>query len=251
MPLDDPAGRTELEGLLVKCRAVEERRVNPFDVDVGVALGVLGRHFPRWTSVVDLALDAQVLNALSAVLQVQEGRLRYEASLFLADPEGLVEKLGRLSHSTLMGALLPSWHPAVELEQVTEEGLAAAMAYWRVLPPWEGRWPKGGRRTPPAPGIITEEELAALGILRREGFLSFLGELWEELRGRGEGDYWGFIGAGEFGEMVRRAYGVAYLVTHGYAELEPVGGSLKLRPNPERHARRSPASLPVALGGGE
>lgn len=248
MPLEE-AGRRELEGLLARCRAVEERRANPFELDVGEALGLLARHFPRWTSVEDLALDARVLNALSGVLQVQEGRLRYEASLFLADPEGLVEKLGRLPRPALATALLAAWHPTVELEQVTEEGLAAAMAYWRLLPPWEGRWPRGGRGEAPAPAPITEEELAALGILQRRGFLSFLGELWEELRARGEGDYWEFLGGGEFGEVVRRAFGLAYLVTHGYAELAREGGGLRVRPNPERRARRFPASLPLALGG--
>ncbi len=240
--------RRALRNVLRRANAVEDRRDSPFALDVGEALATLAQLFPRWTSAEDLRQDARALNALSRVLQVQEGRLRYEAALFMADPEGLVEKLGRFRPSDLAEIFVQGWRPVVELEQVTTEGLALAYRYWVALPPLEGRWPKGGRPRPPAPEPMSEEEMAALGILSREGFLRFLGDLWEELKSRGEVDYWSFVESPDMDEEVRRAYGVSFLVTYGYADLTKTEVGLELIPLPEKMARKGSESLAVVLG---
>ncbi len=239
--------RRAVREILKAARAVEERRDSPFGLDVGEALSTLAHLFPRWTMAEDLCLDARALNALSRVLQAQEGRLRYEAALFLADPEGLVEKLGRFAPGDLAETFVQAWTPVVELEQITIEGLTLAHRYWMALPPWEGRWPKGRGRAPTA-GTLTEEELAAMGILSREGFLRFLGDLWQELKDRGTVDYWAFIEAEELDEALRRAYGVSFLVTYGYADLRRTDGDMELQAHQEQMRREGGESLAVALG---
>jgi hypothetical protein len=242
--------RRSVRDIVDAARAVEERRAAPFSLDIGDALATLARLFPRWTSPEDLTLDAVALNALSRALGIQEGRLRYEATLFLADPEGLVERIGGTAKGDLAAALLPTWRPVVELEQVTTDGLALAYRYWLSLPPWEGRWPVRGGERPPPGEEVSEEELAQLGILSRQGFLRFLGDLWDELKEVGSEDYRRFIEGGGIEGQVLRAYGVSFLVTYGYADLLHTDGRMVLMAHRERVVRQGTRSLPLVVGGG-
>ncbi len=239
--------RAEMRDLLSACRAVEERRKGPFDVDVGASTAKAAEYFPAWQEVGDLRLDAAVLNGLARVIQIQEARLRYEAGLFLADPQFLASKLPHLTQEALTEALLASWHPVAQLEQVTERGLEIAKRYFDALLPWSERRTREPKGRPPEARSMTEEDLAALGVLRREGFLGFLGDLWDELKAAGSADYREFVNRGD---PVQRAYGAAFLVSYGYAELVVADGRTELRANPERVERRGCRSAVTVVGGG-
>lgn len=238
--------REELRGYLSACRAVEEHRRTPFEVDVGEAIAKAATYFPAWQDLADLRLDASVLNGLARVVQIQEARLRYEAGLFLADPQYLGGKLAGLSEETLANSFLASWHPIAQLEQVTVRGLEAAKRYFDALLPWSERRSKAPTGRPPEARRMGEEDLAALGILRREGFLGYLGDLWEELKTTGPISHEMFV---QRGDPVRRAYGAAFLVSYGYAELVREDGRTMLRANPERVERTGCRSAVVVLGG--
>ncbi len=238
--------RSELRDLLSLCRAVEERRTAPFDVDIGEARGRLATFFPDLHDLEDLRLDAVVLNGLSHVLQIQEARLRYEAGLFLADPQLLTAKLANLTLDSLASAFLASWHPVVELEQATARGLEAAKQYFDALTPWSDRVIKPPTGRPPEPERWNEADLAAMGVLRREGFFGFLGGIWDELKRDGPTEYWAFV---RRGDSVSRAYGLAFLVSYGYADLEERDGSLTLTANPEPIAREGSRSTVIVVGG--
>jgi len=246
MAMSLPKAREEMRELLAMCRAVEGRRRAPFEVDVGEAAAKAAIYFPSWQDLADLRLDAAVLNGLSRVVQIQESRLRYEAGLFLADPQYLAGKLAGLSGDALADALLASWHPVAQLEQVTERGLEAAKRYFDALLPWSERRVKPPSGRPPEAKRMDEEDLASLGILRREGFLGYLGDLWEELKASGPVAHEDFVGRGD---AVRRAYGAAFLVSYGYAELVPEDGRMVLHANPERIERRGCRSTVIVLGG--
>ncbi len=235
--------RKELQEVLEACRAVEERRMNPFLLDVSHALGVASGHFPTWTTLEDLYLDARVLNAISRVLQLQEARLRYEAGLFFSDPDALAEKVRRLPLRELSGILLGAWHPAVELEQVSEGLLERAKAYWDAIEP------RVEEEVEPLveAAEVDEEQMAALGILSKEGFLKHLGELWEELKQVEACGYWSFVKRGGFQKLVRRAYGVSFLVSYGYADLLQEDGEWTLRAHEERVSREESVSVPLAI----
>lgn len=238
--------RSELRDLLGACRAVEERRRPPFELDIGAARAKLSEYFPGLQELEDLRLDAAVLNGLARVIQIQEARLRYEAGLFLADPQLLAGKLASLREETLAHAFLASWHPVAGLEQVTAHGLEGAKKYFDALLPWRDRLHKEPTGRPPEPRRFTEEDLAAMGVVRREGFLGFLGDLREELKATGVTDYWAFV---QKDDPVRRAYGVSFLVSYGYAELIRRDSAMELRANPERVHRGASMSAVVVIGG--
>lgn len=246
MAVSAPRARTELRDLLVACRAVEERRKPPFDIDLARARETVAAYFPEWRDLEDLRLDAAVLNGLARVVQIQEARIRYEAGLFLADPHLLADKAASLSPDGLAAAFLASWHPLAELQQVTARGLADAKRYFDALLPWRDRRVPEPKGRLPEPARLEEEDLAAMGVLRREGFLGFLGALWEELRTAEAVEYAAFV---DRGDRARRAYGISFLVSYGYAELVTVNGSLVLRANAERVVRRGNRSVVVVLGG--
>ena len=241
-------GRKKLRELIAKCNAVEERRLPAFDLDVKGALATTSEFFGTWESVEDLSLDARVLNGLSRVLQLQAARIEYEASLFLADPQMLADKVARLPAAALATVFLSAWHPVVELEQITLEGFELALRYWDAMPSWASRRHEESELRPPPPKPMSDEELAALGILSREGFLSFLGGLWDELKASGPAEYWQFVRTPRFEDTVRRAYGVSFLVSYGYADLESGEAGLTLRPKPEKERRSGSTSLAIALG---
>lgn len=240
-------GRRELHDVLRTVRTMEERRLNPFLMDVARTLALVDRFFPSWRALDDLTLDARALNALSRVLRMQEARLRYQAQLFHADPEAVAEKLTALGTDRLGRLFLECWHPAVGLEQLTPEFLAEAKAYWDALLPVEERRRERPRKAPPEPETVTLDDLLARGVLARDGFGTTIAELWGELQRRGPVDYWEFIGAPSYGERVKRAYATSYLVTYGYGWLSQENGSLQLHPRREREPPKQSVSLPILI----
>lgn len=240
-------GRRELQDILRTTRAMEEKRLNPFLMDIGEALELADRFFPAWQHIEDLTLDARAMNALSRVVQMQEGRLRYQAQLFHADPEAVQEKLGKLSKERLGKLFLECWHPVVELEQLTAQALEDAMKYWAQLEPVEERHRLRPRREPPQPEELNLDDLLARGVLKREGFAGVVLGMWEELQKRGSVEYWDFIRAPSHAERVRRAYATSYLITYGYGWLSEGEGKLVLNPRGERQPPERSVSMPIVI----
>jgi hypothetical protein len=242
-------GRRELHDILRTARTMEERRLNPFLMDVGEALQLMDRFFPRWEQMADLVLDARALNALSRVVKMQESRLRYQAQLFHADPEAMAEKVTRFPTALLGKVFLSCWHPVVQLEQLTAGALEEALAYWGQLEPVALRHRERPRRAPPPLETLTLDDLMAKGIVPRDRFGAHIAHLWEDLQRRGPMDYYAFIDAPTRGERVRRAYATSYLVTYGYAVLRQEPGKLLLEPRGEREPPQRSVSLPIVVPG--
>lgn len=240
-------GRRELLDIIKTARAMEERRLNPFHLDVHEALATADTYFPLWQDVQDLTLDARALNGLSRVVRMQEARLRYQAQLFHADPEAMVEKLGKFRAETLARVLLDAWHPVVELEQLTEGALEEAQAYWEQLEPWEERRRERPRKAPPAPHTVTLDDLLAQGVLHRDGFTGEVAALRDDLLARGAVPYEQFVGAPTYAERVRRAYATSYLVSYGYASLARRDGALVLEARGAREPPKEGISLPMVV----
>jgi len=246
-------GRRELQDLIRTSKAVEERRLNPFHMDVGESLDLADRFFDLWETFPDLMLDAKALNALSRVVKLQESRLRYQAQLFHADPEAMAEKLKSFKTDTLFKAFLQCWHPVTELEQVTPQALEEAAEYWETLLPVAERRRERPRTQAPAMEELTLDDLLARGVLARDGFGSELATLWDELKTRGDVDYWAFIEAPSHAERIRRAYATSYLVTYGYAWLGEENGAkdgakkLVLHPRAAQQAPTDSVSMPIVV----
>jgi hypothetical protein len=118
---------------------------------------------------------------------------------------------------------LKSWHPIVELEQISPNSLSEAIKYWQSLLPLNERWAKTQFiRT--ELGSTSREELIKQRIIAEKVFTEELEKLWQELKqkvGRNDKiDYWDFVGADTYEETVKRAYMTSFLVTYGYATFE-------------------------------
>jgi len=149
--------------------------------------------------------------------------VKHQSTSLYTDPFLLEEKIRRLNKEELADLLLKTWHPIVELEQISPHSLAEAMKYWENLLPISVRWQR------PSPlergiGSVTREDMIRQRILTDKVFSQELETFWEELKRRVGNEekilYWDFVGADTYPETIRRAYLTSFLVTYGYATLE-------------------------------
>ena len=246
--------REELRRIIEFCRVVENRGLNPFTVNVNDLIAVIRSYFPSLEDPEDLSLDAEALNRIASIIKMQSEWVKRRATSLYRDPFLIEEKLRRLSMQDLAKVFLKTWHPIVELEQVTIGSLRMAMDYWESLAPLSERWSEEELLK-----VMTErttrEDLVRQGILRDEAFLSEIEKMWKELkeavRSEGRMDYWDFIGAESYEETIRRAYLTSFLVTYGYASLEiqPLEEKIFIKPNEKPIPKTSsqPVSFPIPV----
>jgi len=217
------SGRKDLRELIQTCQAVRERKFNPFFLDVALAVETLRKYFPFWDLLDDHCLDAQTINDLAEVLNLQKSQLRYQSSALYTAPEALEKKLRALSVKRLGETFLKSWHPIVEREQLTVGGIREGLRYWDQMLSFEERRKRLrlGRAAPPTPTDL--DSLVRSGIMTREDFAKNLRKLWEELRTQtaenGAVKYWSFVRRETYEETVQRAYYVSFLLTYGFAKM--------------------------------
>jgi len=251
-------GRERLQRVIDMCKAVEERSLDPFLVDVDEIIRVVREFFPEWEQPEDLCLDAEAINRLASVVRLQSEWVKHRSTTLYTDPFLLEEKIKRMGKEAIVEAFLGAWHPIVEFEQISLHSLKEALRYWESLPPLKNRW-KG---FPPASfsgGTATIEELIKLKILQDKAFTEELESFWNELKRlvgeRGENGrirYWDFVGAVTYEETVRRAFMTSFLVTYGYATLEvhPLEGEIFIKPFEKRQgriAKKQLVSIPIAI----
>ncbi|MGQ9538258.1 MAG: hypothetical protein ACUVTE_01535 [Candidatus Bathycorpusculaceae bacterium] len=251
-------GREKLQRIIEICKSVEERSLDPFLIDVDEIIKVVREFFPEWEQPEDLCLDAETINRLASVIRLQSEWVKHRSTSLYTDPFLLEAKLRRLEKEEMVEAFLQTWHPIVEMEQISLHSLAEANRYWESLSPLKDRWkefpiPEGGT------GAATREELVRQRILRDKAFTEELENFWKELKRlveeRGENgkiQYWNFVGAETYEETVYRAFMTSFLVTYGYATLEihPLEEEIYIRPHENqqrRIAKKQLVSVPIAI----
>ncbi len=243
----------DLEDIIQTCNSIENRQFNPFLLDVSEALGILRGHTDHLDSLQDHLLDMRALTGIARVVGLQSAQLRFQSSSLFVDPEAAKQKLDGLSRQQLAEFLLLSWHPIVELEQLTHSAVKEASDYWgRMLSFFERRkrLQLGPFAMPEATGM---GELKSAGLVGEKAFARKLQEVWEELRQKsGSGGalgYWDFVRQQSFAETVAKAQIVSFLVSYGYADLEERSGKLVLLPrqNPQPSKEGSPLSFPIPI----
>jgi len=222
----EKTGREKLGHIIETCRSVEGRSLDPFLIDVKENIGTIKEYFPNWTIAEDLCLDAETIHHLASVIKLQGEWVKHRSTSLYTDPFLLEEKLRSLSKEEIIETFLQSWHPIIELEQVSIHSLAEATAYWINLLPIKERW----KEKPPGEvqmGSASREELLREKILQDKAFSEELTDFWHELKScaqsKGQNSkipYWSFIGRETYEETVQRAFMTSFLVTYGYATLE-------------------------------
>ena len=248
-------GSEHLQRVIDMFKSIEERSLDPFNVDVDDVIAVIQKYFPEWESPEELCLDAEAIHRLASVIKLQGDWVKHRSTSLYTDPFLLEEKILRLSKEELAAIFLETWHPIIELEQISLNTLAEATKYWHSLLPLSERWLKIGSLETQT-GATTREELVKLRILADESFLEELKVFWEELKRRVGGEekieYWSFIGADTFSETTKRAYMTSFLVTYGYAtlELHPLEEEIFIKPFVKPKSmpgKKQLVSIPVSI----
>ncbi|MGD0802454.1 MAG: hypothetical protein ABSA11_00050 [Candidatus Bathyarchaeia archaeon] len=215
--------RDELDGVISLCRAVQAGSVEPFAVDIDYMLEVIRRYYPETTSLRDFCTDAAAINGLSEVLQSQNNWIQHQSTTLYKDPFLLNQQIQRMDISAIADSFLRSWHPMVQMEQLSASTLAGSLSYWTDLIPLAERWKESNPQLIDA-GTATLDEARALGYLPEEGFAEIIESFWRELEKHvGKGgriSYWDWIGADTYEESVKRSYLTVFLVSYGYANIE-------------------------------
>jgi hypothetical protein len=211
---------SELESVIGLCRMVQSGKIEPFDIDFDYVMSVIQKHYPDIKDPRDFCLDAEALKELSLVLERQNQWIEHKSTTLYKDPFMLSQSLMALDIGAIADIFLRSWHPLVEMEQMSAATLAASLSYWGDLVPFADRWQDldvEERET----GVATRDEARQLGYLPEEGFTDIIEAFWRELGERvgpgGSIEYWDWIGADTYEQTVYRAYLTVFMVGYGYA----------------------------------
>jgi hypothetical protein len=251
-------GAEKLQRIIEMCLAVENRKVDPFMLDVDDIIKVVREYFPQWNEPEELNLDSEAIHHLASVIKLQSEWVKNRSTSLYTDPFLLEEKISRAGKEEMIQAFLKAWRPLVKLEQINLHSLAEALQYWDRLLPLKERWPE---LVVPGIGIGTTsmDELIRQRILGVRVFSDELGELWQELKikvkekgNAGKIHYWDFVGAETYEETVQRAYMTSFLITYGYATLEirPLEEEIFIKPfeKPlQEIAMQQSISIPIAV----
>ncbi|MES0324452.1 MAG: hypothetical protein ABUK18_01055 [Candidatus Bathyarchaeia archaeon] len=211
---------SELESVINLCRMVQSGKIEPFDIDFDYVMSVIKKHYPNLKNVQEFCLDAQALKELSLVLERQNQWIEHQSTTLYKDPFMLSQSLMAMDIGAIANAFLRSWHPLMEMEQISTKTLAGSLGYWGGLIPFDERWQDSlveERDTEYA----SMDEAIKLGFIPGEGFTEIVENFWKELGERvGPGgiiDYWEWIGAETYEGTVYRAYRTVFMVGYGYA----------------------------------
>ncbi|MBO0887651.1 hypothetical protein J2P12_00970 [Candidatus Bathyarchaeota archaeon] len=247
------AGRRELEELIQTCVSIENRQFNPFLLDISEALRILRRHAAEWKTLQDNLLDMRAITSLARVVGLQSANLRFQSSSLFVDPAMVRQKVGAMSREQLAEFFLLSWHPVVELEQLTEASTKEALEYWQKMLSFFERRKRLQAGPFDAPGAMDTPELARMRVHEERAFSQRLEQLRIEMKEaageEGRIEYWKFVSADTFASTVLRAQMVSFLVSYGMAMLERKREKMMLIPRdpPFAGSQGSPLSFPIPI----
>lgn len=241
--------------ILEVCRAAEAQASDPFQVDVAALFDQLRPLLPAITRPEELRIDAEAVWRLSHIVTGQGDWLHSRAALLYFDPVVTLLKIEAMGLDDLAETLSRAWRPVVEAEAVSPGQMAAGAAYWRGRPEAADRREPEGPMEAPEPGTMARADFEGLGLGSPEEFRRGLRGVHAELKARGAGDYFAFVRRSDFKETVRRAYLLAFLATHGLADIEtdPIEERVTVRPvaRPRKHGVGSTVVVGLDPGGPE
>jgi hypothetical protein len=247
----DSSGRLELEEVIERCRAIEEKGLNPFTLDIESILRVVREYFPSWENPEELSLDAETVNRLASVIRLQSDWLQRRSSSLYMDPMIVDRRLKELSRDELASVFVEAWRPVLEMETLTAGILQDAMDYWTGIPSISEKWPvlMGDSMLP---GSIGRDEFIRSSLLNEETFESRLNSLFEEMKRRTSKKpilHWDFISNENFEETVERSYLASFLVSYGWAALQvdPIQGDIFIQALERNPHSQKDKKLPTSI----
>jgi len=139
------------------------------------------------------------------VLVSQNTWIQHQSTTLYKDPFLLNQQILKMDISAIADSFLRSWHPMVQMEQLSAKTLAGSLGYWTDLIPLAERWKESNVDLVDA-GTATIDEARALWYLPNEGFAEIIEGFWRELDARvgrgGRIDYWSWIGSDRYEETV-------------------------------------------------
>jgi hypothetical protein len=203
---------------------VEQKGSDPFEVQVKQALDTIRNFLLNWNLIEDLNLDADVLNRLSTIIHLQGKWLKHRSSSLYVDPLLIELKIKMIDPKQWVNIFMKSWHPIVEMEEISSNRLKEVVQYWNQLQPIEERFKTLPASPPFELKSTTIDSLLKSKLLSGKPFNEVLETLWKNLKERtqkkGKLSYWSFISTDTYEETVLRAYLASFLITYGYAALE-------------------------------
>jgi hypothetical protein len=236
------------------CRSVESSSANPFEVDIADKIALLKERLPEWKFLDELLVDSEAMLELAQIVKLQDEWLKHRASSLYIDPLLIQLKVKLIANRDLSDAFIRSWHPTVQLDQISPKGLEKAFVYWRDLSSISERFKDQFGNYGTKPGAVDYSELVELGIFTRHQFDKDLNDLHAELLQKSNGDwidYGSFIDASTFEAKVLRAYLLAFLISDGRASLrsDPLTGQVWTTALTEK-AGGMPKSVALPVTGG-
>lgn len=211
---------SELESVINLCRMVQSGKIEPFDIDFDYVIGVIKKNYPNIKNVQEFCMDAQALKELSLVLERQNQWIEHQSTTLYKDPFMLSQSLMAMDIGAIANAFLRSWHPLMEMEQMSTKTLMGSLSYWGGLIPFDERW-QNGLVEERSTEYASMDEAIKMGFIPGEGFNEIVETFWKELGEHvGPGgiiDYWEWIGAETYEETIHRAYLTVFMVGYGYA----------------------------------
>ena len=227
----EPKKLEEILRVIELCRSVERSSADPFEVDIREKIQLLRKHLPEWKFLDDLLVDSEAMLELAQIVKLQDEWLKHRASSLYIDPLLIQLKVKLLTREELYEGFVKSWHPLVQVDQISPSGLEKAFAYWRDLTPLADRFRQDFGSYGVQPGVIDLKDLVDLKIYNEQQFEERLKVLRDELLQKSNGewiDYMQFVEAPTFEDKVVRAYLLAFLISEGYASLktDPLSGKI-------------------------
>ena len=249
------ADRERLLRIISMCIDVERKAVNPFEVEVIEILNILRKYLPHWKFTEDFVLDAEALDKVASIINLQGDWIKHRSSLLYVDPLLMELKIKMIDTQRLVDIFLKTWHPIIEFEGLSRKRVSEAVSYWNQLIPIDER-----RANFPSPlsnlESISFEELLKQSLISEQSFNKVLKNLWEELKkqvgDKGQISYWLFITADTYEETISRAYLTSFLITYGFAAMEvnPIEEEAFLIPYNERvemDSKTQSVSMPIPI----
>src|SRR5207245_10962483 len=199
-------GRRELEQLIQTCISIENRMSNPYLWNITEALRIIRRHSNQLRTLDDHLLDMRAITSVRRVVGLYGANLRFQSSALFVDPSMVQHMLGSLSREQLAEFLLLSWHPIVELEQLTLSSPKEAKEFWEGMLSFFERRKRLHLGPFVSPDSADFGELARMRVVEEKAYTRKMQDLWKELKESAEKDgrvdYWNFVRGSDFAERI-------------------------------------------------